>query len=454
MKDWKKIIYIGSLVSLGIILLGVLIYLAISFLFQEERPPLDIPHATILNYNGEYDLINIPEQGVKFEVRSWGDINKSHNGFLIDWERYALNLNVIPFSTISINTDDSLKKYVGENLEYKQLDGITLNGEYNEAYAKKRWDVFIDKKGRLIRVLSSTSFTDNDTPVSDIEILSWDKEEIYEIFIDYFIDIEEKKLQEKFTLSKDDLKAWLSYKKYFEKNISDWFDLDIIWFGGVFNKPKSEVLNGKILKKTNDNFFAKYNTELTKDELALYKEEILKERNNYFNGIDFKRIIIKDQSIYYFTYASKWQNFELRNIFENEYDDFFFKSEVIFLPTVKKYKKGQIKITKNNKSNRNETVWDVYEKNVVKYITDSLAITNRTITKVDLVKSDDVNLWGFEWKWNIFKFTTANNDDFVYIEYILFNEKDYYTIGFTYSDSEKELLPYFNQLVESINKIQ
>jgi hypothetical protein len=123
-------------------------------------------------------------------------------------------------------------------------------------------------------------------------------------------------------------------------------------------------------------------------------------------------------------------------------------------PTIKFYKKGTIAITTNRKESRQETIDDVYKKNITKYLTDSLAISNKTISHVDLLKSSEVNIWGFNWKGNIFKFSTANNDDFIYIEYILFDANMYYTIGFSYWENEKELLPYFEQFVKSINKIK
>ena len=46
-----------------------------------------------------------------------------------------------------------------------------------------------------------------------------------------------------------------------------------------------------------------------------------------------------------------------------------------------------------------------------------------------------------------------NNNDVIYIEYILFDTNKYYTIWFSYWEDEIELKNYFDEFIKSINKI-
>ncbi len=491
MRDWRKIILITLSIIAWLAVVGTLVYLLVSNLLKEERPPLDVSHAYIVNYKWEYDNINLKEYWVNFNIRSGWDIYKKNSKYIIKGDKHSLEMEIIPFNTSVLHTNDSLKKYENESIKYTQLDSIELNWDYNEAYGKKRWDIYIDKNSNLIRVLKETTFKNNDIPVWSIEVLNWKKEEIYKIYITYLWKIEQEQIKNKYLLDEDDKSKGLEYHKYFQANNWSDFSYDVIWFWGVFNSIESKSLNSKILHKTNLDFQKKYWLELEEDEKLAYMELINKDKNRFFNAITFKRIIIENDSIYIFTYETLWNSLELVNIFNNNYENFYFKDikitkpevvlwgkqdtfnniqfiipishikqsehntkdKYLITPAVKIFKNWSISIKTNRKESRNETIDDVYKKNVAKYITDSLSISNKTISNVELVKSDDINLWGFEWKWNIFKFETVNNNDVIYIEYILFDTNKYYTIWFSYWEDEIELKNYFDEFIKSINKI-
>jgi hypothetical protein len=391
-----------------------------------------------------------------------------------------------------LHTDDSLKKYESQSIKYNVLENIELNWDNKEAYGKNRWDIFINKNNQLVRVLNETSYINNDIPVWSIEVISWDIKEIYKIYITYFWTKQQEQTKELYTLNDDDRSKWLEYHNYYQANNSNDYDLDIIGFWWVYNDILTEDLNKKILDKTNTNFQSKHWVVLEKNELEYYKQKILLDKNKYFNAILFKRIIIKNNNIYLFNYEALWVNLELVNIFNNNFDNFFFKDikinepiytqwwnqeifenmqfivpnvytkkehinsneKFVITPTVKLYKHWNISIKINRKEDRKETKDDVYNNNITKYITDSLAISDKTITIVDLLKSSDINLWWFDWKWNIFKVSTANKDDIIYIEYVMFDKDMYYTIWFSYSESEKDLTKYFEDFIKSIKKIK
>lgn len=491
MRDIKKFILFSSLWIIWLIVIWIIIYFIFTIFLKKERPPLDVPVAFIQNYKGTYDSIILDELWVKFKIRSWWEVIKKTNSYSIKWDKYNMDFQVIPFNMEVLQTTDSLKKYGSKIFKYSQLDNIELNWEYKEAYWKNRWDIFINKQNKLIRVLSETSFKDNNTPIWSIEVLEWNINDIYKIFINYFWTKEQESIKNKYVLNEDDKAKWLDYHNYFQTTNNKDFDYEVIWFWWVFNENLTNSLNKQVLEKINSDFKKKYNVDLENSEKDLYMEKIKNNKNRFFNAITFKRIIVKNNNIYLFTYESLWNNLELVNILNNDYSTFFLKDieitepkkvlwwkqdtfsniqfiipishikneisstkeKYIMSPTVKYYKTWTIVIKSNRKEERNETIDEVYKKNIQKYITDSLSISNKTISDVELLKSDNINLWWFEWKWNIFKFKTVNNNDFIYIEYLLFDKNIYYTIWFSYWENEKELVKYFDELVKSINKI-
>jgi len=491
MRDYRKIILIILWVLWVAMVLWAIIYFLVGLFFQQERPPLDISQAWLINYNWTYDHIELKEYWVTFDMRSGWEIIKDSNNYTIKWEFHDIDLEIIPFSIFSLQTNDSLSKYESDTVKYAKKDNIELVGKYKSVYNKKRWDIFITKDNTLIRLIKDSSFKDNNTPMASFEELSWDKVEIYKIFMSYVVKSEDKKLASKYKLTPSDLKKWLEYHKYFQSNKNQEVDYDIIWFWWVYNSIKTEELLEKLIDETKKRFIEKYWIELNKEEIKLYKEEIKKDTNKHFNVVTFARYIVKNNNIYKFTYNTRWGYIEFKSIFEWNFDEFYFKNIEIYEPSfvkwwhqykwnniqfivpyefslkdnsskdklelspnVKRYNRWWILFKNTRKSSRSEQIDDVYKNQVKKYITESLSIANETITDVKLIKSNNLELGWFNWIWNVFKFETVNKDDFIFIEYILFDKTNYYTIGFHYWEDEKWLVESFEELINSVNKIK
>lgn len=493
MRDYRKIILIWLALLTWITILWLIVYFTISYFFEKERPPLNIQQASIINYKWTYDNIKLDEYWVEFDVRSWWEITKDSSKYQIKWDKYSLDFKIIPFDIFKLNTEESLHIHKTADVKYTKKENIELIWEYSSVYNKKRWDIFITKNYKLIRVLEKSSFKNNNIPVSTFEEISWNKEEIIKIFMSYVIKSEEKLISDKYVLDNSDKKEWLEYHSYFQSNKKkDYdYDYDVIWFWWVYNTLKTEELINTLLTNTNKKYIDKYSMDLNNEELELYRERIKKDFNKYFNSITFIRYIIQNDNIYKFRYISNWSYIEFKHLLNNDYSEFFFKGikiskpiqiewgnqlkwnniqflvpylysvdkennreSLVLLPNVKRYNRWWILLRTIRKKGRDESMWDVYNKQVRKYVTESLSISNETIKNVILIKSDEIELWWFKWKGNVFKFETVNNDDFIFIEYILFDKNNYYTIWFNYWEDEKELLKSFEQLIKSVNKIK
>lgn len=469
-----------SLIAIALILVPII--------FKEERPPLDVPHATIVNYLWEHEKVSIPEVWIEFEVKPWGEISRLPGEFRIEEWSNRLQMNVVPIEMVNINTNDTLKMYEKEWITYGMESDREIKWSISKIYTKERWDLIILWDGLLARVTENVRFINNNVPIISFEYIKWEKQIIDKIFFSYYIKDNRKRLRERYELSKQDEIKWYEVQDYFQEIESEDFSLDVIGFGWVINNSQTLILNERILWVTDTNFQKKYSTPLEDEEKEIYLQKIREDRNRYFNIIEFHRYIYENDNLYVFKYTTGW-NMTFRKILNWDFETFFFKNieidtpkkllwwskvihnnmqfiqpnifisgekkvlnnELIMYPGVKRYKYWNVLISENLRQWRKESINDIYKQRVLKYTQETNALRSETLESIELMSSISENIGWFDGIINKFRLNTVNEEDFILIEYVLFSDGKYFTINFTYGEDEAELLPYFEELINSIN---
>lgn len=492
-KIWnKKKMLMYSVISGAVLMfLTILAIFIFQIVFKEERPPLDVTQAKIYNYNSWYDTHNLDDRWVSFDIRSWGKILRKKHKYLVESEKYNLELSVTNAKDISLNIDQSLEEFENDKMEYGRKESVKLKWEYATLYWKKRGDLVLLNDNLILRMLSDSTIKDDSVALADFEYLFSKNKEVLNVLFSSYKNSIDKSYDSVYKLANTDKKEWLYLHKYFQKNSNNNEQYEIFGFWGVFNSVKTQSLNETLLAATDDKFFQKYQTNLTNEEKEHYRKLIAKDQNKFFNVITFERIFYINWEVYRFKYEWKWLNVNFSNLLNNDFSHFYLKNikfndiselkgwkswtysgmkfiipnfysreekkfwdkAITLLPTVKWFKYGNITISTNRKKVKDETIetrMNIIRNNIMNKSNITLS---DLVTSIKIEKQNKINLWGFPSYWTLYNLGTITWEDIKLVQYVLFKDREYITISMYYNWGNDQLFKYYESFIKSIKKI-
>lgn len=489
-RQQKRILRNLAIIFWTIVIISIF-SIIIYFVTKPEKPQFNILPPQIKNYSWNYDLFNLENIWVSFDIKSWWQIIRDPRWLMIeykDWDYITFYSQKI--KDIVISYEESLIDFKKENIiNFERLENINIKWKYPELLNKKRNDTYFDWTN-LIRVLSEAKFDLNRNPITSIELLSWDVNELHKIFLELY----EKDLTKTYFYNQTEELTEKGLKVRNWTNLITWTGSEhsLVMYNMVYNEQKTKDLNNSNLNFLKDTYKEKYNYKLNKEDIESQKDLILSYNNFEYDKIRIIYNYLYKWHIYRFAFVSWNKKIELKSILDGNFDSLFIKNikikdpssnnifweqkiyqnlyfnipdvfsiegsdtsqDLQIKPYLFKYRYWYIKVFIDNISNR--TRQELLEANTNYYLSDEYKLKNNNIESVSIVRNDELEIWWLSANKIVYSIKQTHGVDITFIQYLIYdvNYGKYYTIEFPYTNDEIYMVPFFNYFISSIKKVK
>ena len=475
----------------GWILLLSFISVIVYFVTKPETPDFTIQPPKIKNYSWNYDFMNLENIWVSFDIKSWGQILRDPRGLMIeysDWDYITFFSQKI--KDIVFSYEESLIDYQKENvIQFERIENVNIKWKYPELLNKKRNETYFDWEN-LIRVLSETKFDLERNPITSIEVLSWDVDELHKIFLDlYNKDLSKTSF---YAQTEELTEKWLKVRNGTNIITWTWSEHSLVMYNMVYNDQLTRNLNNSHLDYLREAYKNEYNYKLNKKDIELQKDIILDYNNFEYDKLRIIYLYLYKWHVYRFAFVSWKKQIELKSILDWDFNSLFIKNiqikdpsssnifweqriyqnlylnipdvfslegnatsqDLVIKPYLFKYRYGYIKIFQNNISNRSRQ--EILDDNTKFYLSDEYKLRNNNIDTVSIVRNDALELGWFLANRIVYSVKQTHWVDITLIQYLIYDldNNKYYAIEFPYTQDEIYMVPFFNYFISSIKKVK